>query len=117
MKKRSHHYNACYYCVCTACSRIQCPFKRRVGLQCYACSEQRQKRPRLECDYFTHYLKHKRFKFKREVLPLPEHHGTYILTSDNGVYVGSWDRLVKVQRNTGGQLRRLNIIDYNFGGL
>ena len=47
---------------------------------------------------------------------MPEHHGTYILTNDNGVYVGSWDRLVKVQHSTGGQLRKLNIIDYNFGG-
>ena len=70
--------------------------------------------PRLRCDYFKHYMKTHRFKFKRVTEPLPSHYGPYILLTDKQVYIGEYDKLLKLSKRLGGVLRRLNIVDDTF---
>jgi hypothetical protein len=111
---RFHRYGACYYCVCTACTRFKCPFKHRLYQECQTCQDRGVNRPRLECDFFCHYLKTKHFKFKRVVAPLPEHSGTYILKTNGSVYIGTYDKLLKLSKLFGGKPCQLNIIDENF---
>lgn len=60
-----HHHAKCYYCICTVCNSRRCPWQRKQLGACYNCSEEKGIRPRLECDFFHHYLKSKRYTFRR----------------------------------------------------
>lgn len=60
-----HHNPKCYYCVCTVCNSRYCPWRRKPLGACQFCSEERGIRPRLECDFFNHYLKIKRYRYRR----------------------------------------------------
>lgn len=114
INKRKIRYGACYYCICTACTRFECPFSHKLYRECYACHERGENRPRLDCDYFCHYMKKRHFKFKREPVPIPEHSGTYFLYAKNNVYIGTYEELVKVSKRIGGTPCKLNIFDENF---
>nr|DAO98741.1 MAG TPA: hypothetical protein [Inoviridae sp.] len=60
------HSPKCYYCICTVCNSCSCPWQRRVGGACCFCNEDRRGiRPRLECDFFNHYLKKSRYRVRR----------------------------------------------------
>lgn len=60
------HSPKCYYCICTVCNSRSCPWQRRQGGACCFCNEDRRGfRPRLECDFFNHYLKKSRFCVRR----------------------------------------------------
>jgi hypothetical protein len=113
LNNRKYYFGACHFCICTACSRFICPFKHKLYEECYACRERGENRPRLDCDFFSHYMKVRRFRFHR-VAQLPQHFGTFILHTDTAVYVGSFDKLSELSRRFGGTPKRLNIIDYNF---
>lgn len=114
MKIRKLRYGACYYCICTACTRFNCPFRHKLYRECYACRERGFNRPRLDCDFFCHYLKKRHFRFKREVAPLPVHFGTYYLNVDGDIFVGKYANILKLSHQLGGTPHKLNIIDYNF---
>lgn len=116
MKVRKFRFGACHYCVCTACTRFNCPFKHKLYRECYACRESGSNSPRLECDYFEHYLKSHTFRFRRAVQPLSKHFGTYILITREAVSIGSYEELLKLSERLGGVPKKLNIIDHNFGG-
>ena len=48
------------------CNSRSCPWRRRVGGACCFCNEDRRGiRPRLECDFFNHFLKKSRFRVRR----------------------------------------------------
>jgi hypothetical protein len=48
------------------CNSRSCPWQRRVGGACCFCNEDRRGiRPRLECDFFNHYLKKSRFRVRK----------------------------------------------------
>lgn len=116
MKQRKYRFGKCHYCVCTACTRAECPYRHKTYRECFACRQRGYNSPRLECDYFNHYLKSRSFKVKRVVKPLPLHYGTYVLYTNNTVYVGSYDKLIKLSEKLGGLPKKLDLIDYNFGG-
>ena len=117
MKTRKYRFGACHYCVCTACTRFHCPYSHRLYRECQTCHDRGVQSPRLDCDYFSHYLKSRRFKIRRVINPLPDRSGTYILLTDQSLHVGSYEDLKKLSARLGGVPRKLNIIDYNFGGL
>lgn len=98
-------YGKCYYCVCPVCSKYRCPFKHHVLYGCDNCTIGRH-----ECDYFTHYLKTRHFRFKR-ARSVPVHFGTYILNTHNTVFVGEWDKIHKLAQELGGSPKKLNILD------
>lgn len=79
-------------------------------MHCTACQERSERRPRLDCDYFEHYLKTRRFRFKRRVKAVPAHYGTYVLTTQYGVMVGPFAKLEPLHKRLGGELRKLDII-------
>lgn len=117
MKKRKNRYGACHYCICTVCTRSECPWSHLANRECSSCRERAENVARLDCDYFCHYLKTKRFRFKKRSKPLPEHFGTYVLKTPTDVFIGSYEHLEPLQKRFGGELKRLNLIDYHFGGL
>lgn len=60
------HHPKCYYCICTVCNSRACPWQRRQGGACCFCNEDKRGiRPRLECDFFNHYLKKTRYRVHR----------------------------------------------------
>ena len=99
-----NHFAECYYCVCTACNRSKCPWKHRIYMHCTACQERGSRVPRLHCDCFEHYLKTRRFRFKRLSGSPSAHFGSYILVSDRGVFVGNYDKLSQLQKITAVQV-------------
>lgn len=105
-----NHFAECYYCVCTACSRSRCPWKHRYYMHCFACHDRGKRSPRLHCDFFEHYLKTHRYRFKRASRVIPEHFGTYILISSDSVMVGKYEKLYPLWRKLGGELRKFDII-------
>lgn len=107
---RKNRLGKCHFCVCTVCTRSRCPWKHKILKECYLCKGHEIYKPRLDCDYFQHYLKVKRFKFRRAKLPLPSHFGTYILDSQYMVHVGSYDKLYPLYKKLGGTLKPLNIL-------
>ena len=113
-KSKIKMWGACYYCVCTACSALVCPFKHKLYRNCYRCHELGARSPRLDCDYFIHYLKHRRFKFRRQ-LCRTQHDGTYILIIKGIVFVGKYDELVSIANRLGGDLRPLEAVDFLTG--
>ena len=110
--ERKYKFGACHYCICTACSRFNCPWSYKLERECYNCRERGENVPRLDCSFFAHHMKTHHFKFKRASLPLPEYFGTYILQCSKGVFIGSHEKLVYLQNRFGGKLQRLNIIDH-----
>lgn len=75
-----HHDSKCYYCICTVCNSRYCPWQRKSLGSCQFCFEDRGIRPRLECDFFNHYLKTKRYRIRKVDQPL--------LTLYNIIYKG-----------------------------
>lgn len=114
MSKRPRFYGDCYYCVCTACSGRSCPYKHLEFKYCQLCHE-RGKLPRYDCDFFQHYIKSRVFRF-RPVTEKKPHSGTYILFTDNSVFVGSWDKLEPLRQRLGGTLKKMEFLDF-IGGL
>ena len=109
-------YGACYYCICTACSRSSCPFKHLEFQCCYACHQRRDKRPRLDCDFFRHYIKTKVFRFRAADRSGDRHRGTFILISERSVFVGSYEKLERLRARFGGDLKRIHYLDF-IGGV
>ena len=95
MSKRPNLYGACYYCICTACSGRSCPYAHLDFKHCTFC-HQRGKQPRLDCDYFRHYIKTKQFRFRPSERPFEPHAGTYILFTDRSVMVKTSDKIHKL---------------------
>ena len=112
---RPYRFGACHYCICTACSRYKCPWSNKLYRECFSCRELGNNTPRLDCDFFSHYLKTHRFRFRRAEKPLPAHFGTYVLTTRDNVFVGSWERLQPLYKRFGGTLRKLDIISNCLG--
>lgn len=106
IKNHSTRYGKCYYCVCTVCSKHKCPFRHRMLRECENCTI-----GRFECDYFTHYLKTRFYRFKR-VSHVSEHFGTYVLITNDSVFVGKWEKLYKLSCRLGGTPKKLNIIEW-----
>ena len=115
MKHRKSFYGKCYYCICTACSGSVCPFNHHLYRCCYRCYERRQRSPRLDCDYFTHYLKVRRFKFRRTRAQSLRSSGTYILNARGLVFVGKYDYLLLIANRLGGQIKPLDHFDFLSG--
>ena len=113
-KSKIKMWGACYYCVCTACSALVCPFKQKLYRNCFRCQERAKRSPRLDCDYFTHYLKHRRFRYRLK-LRTPRHVGTYVLVIKGIVFVGKYDELVSIANRLGGDLRPLEAVDFLTG--
>ena len=111
MSKRPNLYGACYFCICTACSRRRCPFKNFEYKQCTACRKRFENRPRLDCDFFEHYIKTRRFRF-RPASRESKHSGTYILFTDRSVLVGTWDKLDPLHKRLGGELKKMEFLDF-----
>lgn len=109
---RRYFFDKCHYCICTACSRFKCPWRHKLYKECWRCQERSQKVPRLDCDYFCHYLKSKHFKFKRRSRSELHHTGTYLLLTEFGAFKGSYKDLSKLQMRIGGNLRQFNIFDF-----
>lgn len=66
-------------------------------------------RPRLDCDFFEHRMKIRRFKFRR--VPRRDRLGTFVLYHSRGVMMGSYDNMLVYKRKLGGYIRPYNIID------
>ena len=115
MSGRRYMYGACHYCICTACSRLACPFSSNTYRECYSCRQHRENRPRLDCDFFMHYLKSRSFRFRRASEPLPVHHGSYVLITRDSVFVGKYDSLKPLRARLGGELKQLNYLDFLVG--
>lgn len=116
MSKRPFVFGACYYCICTACSGKLCPFAHREFKSCTLCQEHRVNSPRLDCDFFQHYIKIKSFKFQRASLPRPVNSGTYVLFTSRSVFVGKYENLEPLRKRFGGTLRQISFLDF-IGGL
>lgn len=112
MSKRPNLYGACYYCVCTACSGRSCPFSHLEFKYCAFCRQRRENRPRLDCDYFQHYIKTKTFRFCPSERGGEPHRGTYILFTDRSVMVGSWAKLEPLRKRLGGELKKIEFLDF-----
>lgn len=115
MKHRNTFYGKCYYCICTACSGVICPFAHKLYRCCYRCQELRQRSPRLDCDYFSHYLKVRRFKFRRIRAQSLRSSGTYILNARGFVFVGKYDDLLPLALKLGVKLRKLDHFEFLSG--
>lgn len=113
MKNRPSFYGKCYYCICTACNGLSCPFKHHLYRCCYRCQERRQRSPRLDCDSFEHYIKTKRFRFKRSE-PV-KHSGTYIVNAHGLVFVGKYADLAPIAERLHAQLRKIDSFDFIAG--
>ena len=98
----------CYYCVCTACRSSACPWKHLLYRQCFVCQEKNLKSPRLRCDYFQHYLKIRKYRFKRGAPAAPG--GSYILITKDSVFVGEYKKIKKLYDRLGGELRKYNVV-------
>ena len=109
---KQRFYGACYYCICTACAALSCPFSNWEFKHCTICRQRRENRPRLDCDFFQHYIKHRHFRFRRVTAPLPAHSGTYVLITDKTVFVGSWAKLEPLRNRYGGQLKKIDFLDF-----
>ena len=116
MSGRKYMFGACHYCICTACSRLSCPFKHYDYRECYSCRQRKVNRPRLDCDFFRHYMKSRSFRFRPASVPISEHHGTYVLITHDTVFVGKYDKLFKLWRRLGGNLKQINYLDF-IGGV
>ena len=114
MRKRKYFYGACHYCICTACSQFNCPFKHRLYQECYGCRERGNNVPRLDCDFFSHYLKKHHFKFKRLNQPIEKNFGTYLLITQNNVFVGKYEEMISLSKRLGGKVKKFNIISNFF---
>ena len=114
MIKKNNFYGKCYYCVCTACSGVVCPFAFKLYRNCYRCHERGSRAPRLDCDYFTHYLKHRRFRFRKLSSAL-QHSGTYTLNVRGLIFVGRWSELRPIADRFGGELRPLDVVQFLTG--
>lgn len=64
MKKSPVYNKYCYYCICTACNSLRCPHRHKDFKQCTACQD-RGFKPRLFCDYFSHFAKKYQYRVKR----------------------------------------------------
>ena len=111
MSKRPRLYGECYYCICTACSGHSCPYAHLEFKHCTFC-HQRNKMPRLKCDYFQHYIKTRVFRFRSVSHPVPKNSGTYILFTDRSVLVGSYDKLKSMRDRLGGELKKIEFLDF-----
>lgn len=60
-----YHAPKCYYCICTVCDSLTCPFRRYVLQCCYNCSEKGEYRPRLDCSFFKHFKKSKQYRIRK----------------------------------------------------
>ena len=114
MKKSRSFWGPCYYCVCTACSSVFCPFKHKLYGNCYRCQERGTRSPRLQCDFFSHYLKHRRFSF-RKLSSAPQHSGTYVLNVRGLCFVGRWSDLRPIADKLGGDLKPLDAVNFLIG--
>lgn len=112
MSGRKYMYGACHYCICTACSRLSCPFKHYVYRECFVCRQRSKNRPRLDCDFFRHYIKSRTFRFRPAARPLPEHRGSYVLTTGNAFFVGSYEKLEPLRKRLGCELKQLYYLDF-----
>lgn len=101
----------CYYCVCTACARVLCPWKHKLFKECWVCQERAEKLPRLDCDYFRHYLKYKRFRFRKCPRSELRQSGTFLLRTDYGTFKGSYNDLVKLRSKLGGCIQPYDILE------
>ena len=110
MKQRKTRYGPCYFCICTACTRFYCPFKIKDDRECYSCRGHGTNRPRLDCDYFEHYMKTHTFRFKR-VNSFEDIQKTYMLSSARGFFMGDLDHLENLQKRLGGRITLVNVID------
>lgn len=111
---RKIRFGKCYYCVCTACSAVLCPFIYKLYRNCYRCQERGTRSPRLDCDYFTHYLKHRCFRFRRQ-LRSTQHSGSYVLNVRGLIFVGKYDDLKPISDRLGGKLRPLDAVEFLTG--
>ena len=112
MKQRKYRSHECYYCVCTACTAYNCPWRHYLLKHCQICSDRGKYIPLLDCDYFTHYLKTFHFKFHRAKLPLND---IYVLKSSYGEFYGNFQDLVKIQKRLGGVISKMDHIKYILG--
>lgn len=81
---------------------------------CSNCHDREERRPRLSCDFFKHYMKYHRFKFRRVKKADSAHVGTYILITHEQVFVGDYNKLMKLAERLGGVPRKLNLVDDTF---
>jgi len=64
----------CYYCLCQVCNMRKCPVQRTQNREvlCYkSCWSQNRFIPRLECDYFEHFRKTKKYIVKSRIVNRP----------------------------------------------
>lgn len=60
----------CYYCICTACRSLRCPWHKKFFGCCYGCMDRHSYRPRLDCDFFLHFRKRHHYRVERVTYPL-----------------------------------------------
>lgn len=102
-------HGKCYYCICTVCTGYKCPWKHLTFKQCNYCQEHRYNYPRLDCDFFEHFMKKRRFRLRR--VSAPDHVGTFVLYHSKGVMIGKYADLLIMQGKLGGYIRPYNIFD------
>lgn len=60
-----YHHDKCYYCICTVCDSVICPYMHKQFKGCYSCKDGERIRPRLDCDYFKHFKKSHQYRIHK----------------------------------------------------
>ncbi len=84
----------------------KCPWRFKTFKSCFYCQEHGQQLPRLDCDFFEHYLKVRHFRIRKLSRSDARFSGTFILRTDYGVFKGKYHDLVKLRDKLGGKIER-----------
>lgn len=64
----------CYQCLCSVCNMRKCPrqwHRNHEALCQKSCWNNNRLLPRLDCDFFEHFLKQKHYRVKRRITQRP----------------------------------------------